>query len=125
MSVGGLGAIKGEEGSTTINGFGGVTIKEVCGGVKGVSPINQRETGLKQKRAHDVIDGAKGALDASILLGSVWARHSEDYTMGEEEHAGREVVKLAAVVARNYLDRGVELRACVQKSEIGRQRCRI
>ena len=49
MTVGGLGAVKGEEGSATINGFGGVTIKEVCGGVKGVSPISWRKAGPKQK----------------------------------------------------------------------------
>ena len=47
MSVGVLGAVKGEVVRATVNGFSGVTIKKVCDGVKGVSPISWRETGLK------------------------------------------------------------------------------
>ena len=54
-------------------------------------------------------------LGVSVLLGSVWVRHPEDYIVGEEERAGRGVIKLAAVVALNCLDRGVELCACVRK----------
>jgi len=53
----------------------------------------------------------KGVLSTSVLLRGVWARHPEDDSMSEEECAGRGVVKLAAVVALNCLDGGVELRA--------------
>ena len=47
----------------------------------------------------------------SVLLRGVWVRHPEDDSMSEEERVGRGVVKLAAIVALNCLDGGVELRA--------------
>jgi hypothetical protein len=67
--------------------------------VKRVSPINRRKTGLEQKGPHDVVHGAKSAFNTSILLRGVWARHPKDDPMGEEERAGRGVVKLAAVLS--------------------------
>ena len=39
----------------------------------------------------------------------------KDDSMGEEERAGRGVVKLAAVVALNCLDGGVKLRANIRE----------
>ena len=88
-----------------------MTIEEVGGSVKGVSPIDRRKTGLEQKGPHDVVDGAKSAFSTSILLGGVWARHAEDHTVSEEERAGQGVIKLTAVVALNRLDRSGKLRA--------------
>ena len=61
---------------------------------------------------HDIIDGAKDALNAAILLGGVWAQHAEDGAMSEEERAGRGVIKLTDVVAMDGLDGGAKL--CVR-----------
>jgi hypothetical protein len=77
--------------------------------MEGVSPIDWRNAGLKQKRAHNVIDGAKSALSFTILLGSVGARHAKNGTMGKEERVGRRVVKLTTVVALDSLHRSVKL----------------
>jgi hypothetical protein len=88
-----------------------VTIEKICGGMKRVSPISRRKTGLEQKRPHDVVHGAKSAFGTSVLLGGIWARHPKDDPVSEEERAGRGVVKLAAVVALNCLDGGGKLRA--------------
>ena len=92
-----------------------MTIEKIGGGVKRVSPINQRETGLKQKGPHNVVDCAKNALGTSVLLGGVWARHPENDPVSEEERAGQRVVELAAVVALNCLDGGVKLRANIRE----------
>ena len=92
-----------------------MVVEEVGGGVERVSLINRRKTGLKQKGPHNVVDCAKNALSTSVLLGGVWARHPKDDSMGEEERAGRGVVKLAAVVALNCLDGGGELRAHIRE----------
>ena len=86
-----------------------MTIEEVGDSVKGVSPIDRRKTGLEQKGPHDVVDGAKSAFSTSVLLRGVGTRHSKNDSMSEEERASRGVVKLAAVVALNCLDGGVEL----------------
>lgn len=83
-------------------------VEEVGGGVKGVGPIDRRKTGLEQKGPHDVVHNAKSVFITSVLLRGVGARHAKNDSMSEEERAGRGVVKLAAVVALNCLDGGVE-----------------
>jgi len=107
--------MKSEEGSLAVQGFSGMTVQEICGCVKRVSPINRRETGLEQKGPHNIVNGAKDALSMSVLLGGVWARHPEGDPMSEEECAGRGVVKLAAVVALNRLNGGVKLCAHIRE----------
>jgi len=83
--------------------------------MEGVSPIDRRNAGLKQKRAHNVVNGAKSAFGFAILLGSVGARHAKDGTMGEEERAGRRVIKLTTVVALDGLHMSVKLGTHVGK----------
>ena len=61
---------------------------------------------------HNIINGAKDALNATILLGGVWAQHADDGAMSEEERAGRGVIKLTAVVTMDGLDGGAKL--CVR-----------
>jgi hypothetical protein len=92
-----------------------MAIEEVGGGVERVSPISQRETSLKQKGPHNVVDCAKNALCTSVLLGGVWARHPENDPVSEEERAGRGVIELAAIVALNCLDGGVKLHANIRE----------
>ena len=70
---------------------------------------------MEQERAQNVVDNAKSAFSTSVLLGGVWARHPKDDSMGEEERAGRGVVKLAAVVALNRLNGGVKLCAHIRE----------
>jgi len=65
-----------------------VAVEEIGSSVKGIRPINRRKTGLEQKRAHDIIDGAKSALSPPVLLRGVWARHPKGNPVSEEERAG-------------------------------------
>jgi len=58
---------------------------------------------------------AKNVLSTSILLGGVWARHPKNDPVGDEERVSRRVIKLAAVVALNYLDGGVKLCANIRE----------
>jgi hypothetical protein len=67
---------------------------------------------LKKKRTNNVIDRSKDVLGTTVLLGRVGARHAESGAMGEEERAGRGVVKLTTVVALDSLDGGAKLSAC-------------
>jgi hypothetical protein len=92
-----------------------MTVEKVGGSVERVSPINRRETGLKQKGPHNVVDCAKNALSAFVLLRGVWARHPENDLVSEEERAGRRVIELVAVVALNCLDGGVKLRSNIRE----------
>jgi hypothetical protein len=57
----------------------------------------------------------KSALSPPILPRGVWAGHPKDNPVGEEEHAGRGMIKFAATVALNRLDGGVELRVHIRE----------
>jgi len=83
--------------------------------VKGLNPVSWRETCLKQKGTQSVIDGTKGTLCFTILLGGVWTRHAEGNTVGEEEHAGLGIVEFTAIVALDALDGGAKLCANISK----------
>jgi hypothetical protein len=48
-------------------GSGRKAVEEVGGGVQALSPEASRERGLKQKGAHDVVDGANHAFSFAIL----------------------------------------------------------
>ena len=70
-----------------------MTTEKVCGSVESVSPIDRWKATLKEQSAKNVVDGAKGALCFTVLLRGVGARHTEDYTLGEEEHVGQGVIE--------------------------------
>jgi hypothetical protein len=95
-----------------------MTIEKICGSVEGVSLIDRWKATLKEQSAKNVVDGAKDVLCFTILLIGVGARHAEDYTMGEEERAGRGVIELTAIVALNNLDRRTKM--CVHTSKKAR-----
>lgn len=84
--------------------FGGVSVDEVCGGVKRFNPEGSGELGLKQHGANNVIEGTKDAFGFTILRRGVGARHPKVNTIGEKEGASGGVVKLTAVVALNAAD---------------------
>ena len=96
-------------------GFSGEPVHKICRSVKGLNPIGRRETRLKQKGTQNVINSAKGAFCLSILLGSIWTRHAECNTVGEEERAGLRIIKFTTVIALDALDGGAELRANMSK----------
>jgi hypothetical protein len=83
--------------------------------MQGVNPIDWRHASLKEKRAHDIINSAKSAFGFTILLGGVRTRHAKDGAMGEEERAGRGVIKLTAVVALDSLHGSAKLSTHVGK----------
>jgi hypothetical protein len=88
-----------------------MSVKKISCCVQRIHPINRWKTGLEQEGAHNIIYGAKSALSPPILLRGIWARHSKDDTMGEEERAGRGMIKFTTIIALNCLNGGVELRA--------------
>ena len=51
----------------------------------------------------------------SILLRSIWTRHAECNTVGEEEHAGLRIVEFTAIIALDALDGGAKLYANISK----------
>lgn len=59
-------------------GHSGVTVKKIAGSVKGVSPIDRQEASLEKEGAHNIINGAKSVLRFTVLLESVWTRHTKD-----------------------------------------------
>jgi hypothetical protein len=115
MIISGLGRKEGAVGSGGGESFSGEAVHQICGSVKGLNPVSWRETHLKQKGTQSVIDGAKGTLGFTILLGGVWTRHAEGNTVGEEERAGRRIVKFMAIVTLNTLDGGAKLRANISE----------
>jgi hypothetical protein len=70
-----IGGLCRKEGAIWCGGgesFSGESVHKVCGSVKGLNPISWRETRLKQKGTHSVIDGAKRTFCFSILLRGIW-----------------------------------------------------
>jgi hypothetical protein len=72
MIIRGLGRKEGAVRSGGGESFSREAVHQICGGVKGLNPVSWRETRLKQKGTQSVIDGAKGTLCFTILLGGVW-----------------------------------------------------
>jgi hypothetical protein len=65
--------VEGKIGNVLVQGFGGVAVHEVGGGVKGLDPKGPREICLKQKRAYNVIKRTKSTLSFTVLRRSVRA----------------------------------------------------
>lgn len=82
--------------------------------MKGVSPTDGRKTGLKDERAHNIIDGEKNALSSTILLGCVWAQHAQANTVGKKECVSQGLIEFMAVIALDCLDRGAKMHAHIQ-----------
>jgi hypothetical protein len=109
MLIRGLSPEQGEVGGTETQRFGGENIQEIGSSAKSRSPEGGRNTSMKQEGANDIICGTNDAFSFAVLGGGVGAGHTEVYAMGEEEHAGARVIKLAAVVALDSLDGDTEL----------------
>lgn len=73
---------------------------------------------------NDVVDGANDAFSFTVLGGGVGAGHAQVDAMGQEEHAGAEIIELATIVALNALDGGAKLCADIGK-EIGERRVSV
>jgi hypothetical protein len=50
-----------------LNRLGGETVKEVCSGVKPLSPVAPRKICLKQQGADDIVDRMNDALGFTVL----------------------------------------------------------
>lgn len=81
-------------------------------------PIDRGNASLKEKRTKNVVDRAEDAFCATVLLRGVWTRHAEGDAVREEIRARGRIVELAAIVALDAADNGVELSANVGK-EVG------
>ena len=104
-----MGTKEGKERCVMLKGFGGMPVYEVSGGVEGINPIGSGKAGLKKQGAYYVVNGTKHALGLAVLRGGIGARHLHVYTIGEEEGAGGEVVKLAAIITLYVANGGGKL----------------
>lgn len=75
VGVRGVGTIKREERRVVRQGFSGVAVDEMCGGVESLDPEGSRKASLKQQRLHNIVEGTKNALGFTVLGGGVRARH--------------------------------------------------
>lgn len=64
-----MGTVESKIGCVVLKGFGGVTVDEMCGGVKSLDPKERRKAGLKEQRAHDVIKGTKHVIKGGVGTG--------------------------------------------------------
>ena len=70
--------------------------------MKTLDPVGWWQTGLEKKATND-------PLSLTILGRGIQAGHEEVHATGEEERAGTKVVKLAVVIALDFLDSGAKL----------------
>ena len=84
-------------------------VNEEAGGRERVRPEPRRHVGVEEQHADTVIQRAKDALDATILLRRAGASETKDNAMGRKEIADGDVVKLYSVVSLQDKNRTIEL----------------
>lgn len=77
------GLVRGGKGE----GFSGVTVEKIGGGMKSLNPEDRREMCMKKEGTNNVVYSPEDTLSLAILLGRVWTGHAKDNTMGEKEGA--------------------------------------
>jgi hypothetical protein len=102
-------AVQGEVRCRVAHRLRGKTVEEMCGDMKGLCPVGDRERRLKEKAADHVGGGANHALGPTVLSRGVGTRETQLDAVSEEERAGGIVVELAAIVALQGTDRAPEL----------------
>jgi hypothetical protein len=85
-------------------------IQQISSSVESVYPVASRHRGLKQQGADHIIDGAKSALNFTIMQRGVWTRHPQDDPTRGKKYVGGGVVKLTTVVTLDNFDGAVKLR---------------
>jgi hypothetical protein len=108
MDVGWRGAKESKVGRGSTHHLSRKTIKEVGGGMEALSLVASVNEGLEEQGAHDVVSNTNQMLSLVVPGKSVWAEHSELYTMGEERTRGA-VVELPVVVALDDLNGATKL----------------
>jgi hypothetical protein len=108
MAVGWRGAKESKVGRGSTHHLSRKTIKEVGGGMEALSLVASVNEGLEEQGAHDVVSNTNQMLSLAVPRKSVWAKHSELYTMGEERTRGA-VVELQVVVALDDLNGATKL----------------
>jgi hypothetical protein len=83
--------------------------------VKALSPVTSWKESLEQHGAYDIIGGMNHALGLAVLWASVGTRHLKLEAVREEESAGGEVIKLAAIITLDAPDSAAKL--CGHKGE--------
>jgi hypothetical protein len=68
----------------------------------------------------NIVEGADSALNFTVLLRGIRARHVEVDTMREKERASGGVVKLMAIIALNTVNGDTELCLDIRKKVIQR-----
>jgi len=113
--VGGHGAKEGSVWCGEPERLGGQNVEKVGGCLQSFDPVGGWKGGLKQKAAHNIVEGTNEALSFTVLRRGVGTRHAEMHAVGEEERARAGVVKLLAVVALDCLHSRAKLSSQVGK----------
>ena len=121
IMIGGLGAMKGKEGSAHVEGLGGEAVQQVGGCSKRISPIGRGHGSLEQQGANDIVGGADSAFSLAVLLGGIGAGHAKGDPFGKKESTRSGVVKLPPIVTLDRLDGTAELGVHISE-EIGEGR---
>ena len=102
-------------------GSGRENVEEVACGCQGVRPIKEGNGCVEKKSAHHIGNGSDDSFGFAILLRGVGAGQAIGDPISIKESVEIFVVKFAAIVALETLDRGVKL--CFDVSvEFGKDR---
>lgn len=88
-------------GARSVDGFGGKSIKEVCGCMKTLHPVCSKERSLEE-RANDVVGRANDPFNFTILGRGIGTGHAKDGALSEEERAHGGVIEFSPIVTLNY-----------------------
>lgn len=77
----------------------GANVDEKSSGGEGIRPKTWGHVGMKQEGADAIIEGAKDAFSATVLLRSVGTRETENSAMSSKKSTDSEVVKFFAVIS--------------------------
>ena len=84
-------------------------VEQVGGGVETLSPEAERQRGLDQKGAHDIVRRANHPLSLAVLGRGIQTRHTQLNTPREEERTGDVVIELMPIVTLDHLNGDAEL----------------
>ena len=79
------------------------------GGGEGIWPEARGHIRMEQECTNTIVESAKDAFSAAILLGGVWTREEEDGVVGGKEGADGDVVELLAIIGLEGMYGATEL----------------
>jgi hypothetical protein len=107
--IGGGDSIEGEVWAGCADCLGGEVVQQICGHVEPFYPVVSWNRSLKKQGKQHIINGAKDALDFTVMQRSVGTRHPQKYPFGDEECVRGGVIELTSIVAPDGFDGATKL----------------